>query len=149
MRKFLLILLLAFITNILLTACSSSKTDASAQAVETYLNTLVAKDADRLPTLVCGDWEEQAKRPFVQIKDHVLLPQASELEQVDAVMKQLITPEKIHAVVALIPDNWLINEGDTENQEEKRKVYSNFLINRLNQSAVFVNEARHARESLI
>ena len=60
MRRFLLILLVALVANILLTACSSSNSDAPAKAVETYLNTLVAKDADRLPTLVCGDWEEDA-----------------------------------------------------------------------------------------
>jgi hypothetical protein len=46
--------------NLSLTACGSSKSDAPAKAVEDYLNTLVAKDADRLPTLVCGDWEEDA-----------------------------------------------------------------------------------------
>ena len=57
MRKFLFILLLA---NILLTACASSASDAPAKAVEDYLNALVAKDAGRLPTLVCGDWEEDA-----------------------------------------------------------------------------------------
>ncbi len=95
------------------------------------------------------NWEEQSLKPFVQIKDHVLLPQASELDKVDALMKQHITPEKIQAIVALIPESWLINEGDTATAAEKRIVYSNFLINRLNQSAVFVNEARHARESLI
>jgi hypothetical protein len=95
------------------------------------------------------NWEEQSIKPFVQIKDHVLLPQASELDKVDALMKQYITPEKIQAIVALIPESWLINEGDTATAAEKRIVYSNFLINRLNQSAIFVNEARHARESLI
>ena len=56
-RKLLLILLFV---NILLTACSSSAADAPAKAVEDYLTALVAKDADRLPTLVCGDWEEDA-----------------------------------------------------------------------------------------
>jgi hypothetical protein len=60
MRRFLWILLVILLINILLTACSSSNADAPAQAVETYLNTLVAKDADRLPTLVCADWEEDA-----------------------------------------------------------------------------------------
>ena len=95
------------------------------------------------------NWEEQSLKPFVQIKDHVLLPQAEELENIDALMKEKITPEKIKAVVALIPDSWLISEGDTETPEDKRTVYSNFLINRLKQSAVFVNEARHARKSLI
>lgn len=43
-----------------LTSCGSSSTDAPAKAVENYLNALVAKDAERLPTLVCGDWEEDA-----------------------------------------------------------------------------------------
>ncbi len=57
MRKFLLVL---FVASILLTACSPSSTDAPAKAVENYLNALVAKDADRLPTLVCGDWEDDA-----------------------------------------------------------------------------------------
>ena len=59
MRKILMFLLVA-LTATLITSCSSSNSDASAQAVETYLNALVAKDADRLPTLVCGDWEEDA-----------------------------------------------------------------------------------------
>jgi hypothetical protein len=50
-RKLLLVL---FISNILLTACSASNT------VEDYLSALVAKDAERLPTLVCAEWEEDA-----------------------------------------------------------------------------------------
>jgi hypothetical protein len=60
MRKILFILLVAVMANHILTACSPSNDDAAAKAVESYLNALVAKDADRLPTLVCGDWEEDA-----------------------------------------------------------------------------------------
>ena len=60
MRKLLLILFIVLIANILLTTCASSNTNASAKAVENYLNALVAKDADRIPTLVCGEWEEDA-----------------------------------------------------------------------------------------
>jgi hypothetical protein len=60
MRKFLLILVVAMMANPLLTACSSKKTDAPVKAVEDYLNALVMKDADRLPALVCGDWENDA-----------------------------------------------------------------------------------------
>ena len=58
MRKLFLVLSIILITNIL-TACASN-TDASAQAVENYLNALVNKEADRLPSIVCGEWEEDA-----------------------------------------------------------------------------------------
>jgi hypothetical protein len=57
-RKFALLCLT--LSTFLLASCGSSNTDAPAQAVENYLNALVAKEADRLPTLVCGDWEEDA-----------------------------------------------------------------------------------------
>ena len=60
MRKLFLAVFLLFISNILLTACSPSGGDASAKAVEDYLNALVSKDEARLTTLVCGDWEDDA-----------------------------------------------------------------------------------------
>lgn len=59
MRKLLLILSIMIFANVLLTACASN-TDAPAKAVEDYLIALVAKDEDRLSTLVCGAWEEDA-----------------------------------------------------------------------------------------
>ena len=59
MRKLFLILSLLLTTNLLLTACAP-KIAAPAQAVEDYLAALVEKDAERLPTLVCGDWEADA-----------------------------------------------------------------------------------------
>jgi hypothetical protein len=58
-RKNLLILSIVLIANFLLTACAS-KIAAPVGAVENYLTALVEKDADRLPTLVCGEWEEDA-----------------------------------------------------------------------------------------
>lgn len=60
MRKDLWIVIFVIVVNILLAACSSSDNDAPANAVEEYLNTLVAMDENRLPTLVCGGWEEEA-----------------------------------------------------------------------------------------
>jgi hypothetical protein len=60
-RKFILFTLLTSLALTVLSACgSSANTDAPAKAVEDYLNALVNKEADRLPTLVCGDWEEDA-----------------------------------------------------------------------------------------
>src|SRR3954463_9651600 len=39
------------------------------------------------------NWEEQAKRPFTQIRDHVLLKKAADLETVDQEFKAILTPE--------------------------------------------------------
>jgi hypothetical protein len=60
LRRFFLI---SFITIaiFLLSACGTSGNDgAPAKAVEDYLTALVEKDADRLSTLSCGAWEEDA-----------------------------------------------------------------------------------------
>jgi outer membrane lipoprotein-sorting protein len=59
-RKIFLILVTLIITASLLTACASSNGDAPARAVEDYLDALVAKDADRLSTRSCGEWEDDA-----------------------------------------------------------------------------------------
>ena len=45
--------------NLFLTACASN-TNAPVSTVENYLNALVEKDANRIPTLVCGAWEDDA-----------------------------------------------------------------------------------------
>lgn len=60
MRKLLMILSSALMAVIWLAACSASGTASPEQAVEEYWNVIVAKDAERLPTLVCGDWEDDA-----------------------------------------------------------------------------------------
>ena len=58
MRRFFLILFIT-IASLALAACASS-TDAPAKAVEDYLTALVEKNADRLSTLSCAAWEEDA-----------------------------------------------------------------------------------------
>lgn len=92
--------------------------------------------------------EEQAIKPFAQIKDHVLLPMATELDSVDAAFQQVLTVERIQSIVSLIPGEWLADET-TELADEKRAVYVRFLKTRLAQSKNFVKEAKHAREAII
>ena len=94
------------------------------------------------------NWEEQAKRPFVLVKDHVLLQQASELASVDLEFKKLLTPELIKNVLKVIPDEWL-NEDIFESSEAQRNAYALFLNSRIANSTIFVNEAQNAREKLI
>ena len=59
MRRFFLMILIVVVIP-LLSACASGNENASAKAVEDYLTALVEKDANRLSTLSCGDWEDDA-----------------------------------------------------------------------------------------
>lgn len=59
MRTFFLVMLIAF-AALTVSACAANNGNAPVQAVENYLNALVEKDANRLSTLTCGDWEADA-----------------------------------------------------------------------------------------
>jgi len=96
-----------------------------------------------------SNWEEQSQRPFVQVKDHVLLPWATELDVADTACRAILTKERIHAIVSLIPDEWLLVNEQVTSAEEGRKVYEQFLESRIASSEIFVKEAQHARAALI
>jgi hypothetical protein len=95
------------------------------------------------------NWQEQSQKPFSQIKDHVLLPQATQLETVDAAFRTLLSPEHIQHIVSLIPDEWLTEAGAFETAEEGRQMYAQFLNSRIASSEIFVKEAQNARKTLI
>lgn len=94
------------------------------------------------------NWQEQAERPFALVREHVLLPYATELEAVDAEFRAILTEEVVYALVALVPDEWLIG---TENElaSDLRQVYTQFLITRIALSQNFVTHARNTRQALI
>jgi len=95
------------------------------------------------------NWEKNAVSPFVMIKDHVLLPQASELDEVNVRFKAVLTPEILREIVELIPTDWL-TWNDTElSPEEIKEVYFQFLTIRLEHSDNFINEAKNARAKVI
>lgn len=90
-------------------------------------------------------WQKQAKVPFTLIKDHVLLPKADRLDDVDADFKKILTDEVLRSIVELIPDDWLNWDGIGQTPEQIREVYFNFLKTRRDNSEIFVNEAKNAR----
>jgi hypothetical protein len=92
-----------------------------------------------------NNWEQHAKSPFALIKDHVLLPQASLLKEVDAEYKTLLTSEILEEIVNTIPQEWLQWEDTDETPEALRNVYLQFLQTRLNNSEIFINQAQNAR----
>ncbi|CAM3993039.1 HipA family kinase [Flavobacterium weaverense] len=96
-----------------------------------------------------NNWEKHAISPFTLIKDHVLLPQASVLDEVDVSFKTILSPAVLQSIVDLIPEEWLIWEDSEESPEALREVYLQFLLIRLNHSEIFINEAQNARKKLI
>lgn len=94
------------------------------------------------------NWEKQAVSPFAFIKDHVLLPQATQIEKADEELKPLLTDEFIDKLVNLIPDEWL-NFDWNHTPDELRKVYADFLKIRRDNSEIFVKEVQNARQNLI
>jgi hypothetical protein len=95
------------------------------------------------------NWREQALRPFVQIKDHVLLQWATALELVDTDFKQVLTKERVHAIVGLVPDEWLNGESSFKSPDEYRDAYAGFLLTRIKHSEIFIEEAQNAAKTLI
>jgi hypothetical protein len=95
------------------------------------------------------NWQEQATRPFTPVRDHVLLPRASEIETVDTVYSRRLTPDHIAEIIDLIPEEWLLDWPSGQSPSEIRSVYTQFLITRIAASAIFVKEALHARNALV
>lgn len=94
-------------------------------------------------------WEKAALSPFPYIKDHAMLADASLLAETDAAMHRLITPQFIDEVVALIPEEWLVQAAPDIAPAEQRHVYAEFLKRRLDNSKIFTDHAIEVRKALI
>lgn len=79
--------------------------------------------------------------PFTRIREHVLLTRASRLDDLDARLRPMLSPEAIADVMALVPDAWL----DAGHADAHRAAYVDYLSARAGQSRVFVEEASRAR----
>ena len=95
------------------------------------------------------DWEKHAKVPFTLIKDHVLLPQASMLAEVDAEFKNLLSDDLLQATVELIPENWLQWDDTEDTSEQIRETYFNFLKTRRDNATIFLKQAHDARVAIV
>ncbi len=98
------------------------------------------------------DWRNYVERsttPFPPVRDHVLLPFASELEQAEARLEPRLTPDILRAIVDLIPAAWLEGEPHFPTSAEHREAYLTFLSRRLQASHAFVQEAVNARAARV
>lgn len=80
------------------------------------------------------DWQKSALTPFPYIKDHALIHKATDMEEADRHMRSRLSPERLSEIVDAIPADWLRWDGASgEEGEERREVYRNFLLKRLNE----------------
>lgn len=90
-------------------------------------------------------WKNHLTRTFPLIKDHVLLAKATVLEEASSAVKKLINKDVIAEIIAKIPEDWLISEGDFLNPTEMRTAYNTFLNAKLAMIDELVKEAENAR----
>lgn len=90
-------------------------------------------------------WESRVQSPFPQIKDHVLLGIASDLEAADARLRPTLTDEVLRQVVTDVPAAWLGNEALFPTLDEHRQAYVTYLSERLNGPRRWLQEAIDAR----
>jgi hypothetical protein len=100
-----------------------------------------------------ADSVERSRDPFARIRDHVLLPFASALQEAHESMLERLTPEATRALVALIPDELLTDlpgDGDIlANPGEYRAAYERWLARRLQPPHDFLTEALRAHAQLV
>jgi hypothetical protein len=92
---------------------------------------------------------QRARGQFPQIRDHVLLPLAGDIAAADERLSALLTPERIAAIVALIPASWLGNDPAFASAAEERDAYAAYLSARLQAPREFAEEAVRARAQLV
>lgn len=98
------------------------------------------------------NWDEApalSRSPFSAVRDHVLLPWASELAAASRQITQRLTRAEIKRVLADVPDAWLTDEPRFRTPDEHRAAYAGYLERRLEVAPTFLEEAERARETLV
>jgi hypothetical protein len=90
-------------------------------------------------------WRDRVQSPFPQIKDHVLLAVAGDLEAADARLRPRLTDAVLTRIVADLPDAWLGGEPLFPTLAEHRRAYLTYLSERLHGPRRWLQEAIDAR----
>jgi len=95
------------------------------------------------------NWEKTAVTPFTLIKDHVLLPKASKLEEAHQQCISALNDSILSEIVNQIPEDWLQWEDQAITADEIKAIYFQFLSLRLQNAEIFLKQAQDARTTLI
>jgi hypothetical protein len=91
--------------------------------------------------------EQAARSRFPAVRDHVLLPWASRIEEADRRLRPRLNEALFAAIVEQIPDDWL--PPDPSAAADRRAGYVDYLTRRLETASLFVEEAVRARAQLV
>jgi hypothetical protein len=97
-------------------------------------------------------WDDQPERshtPFAAIRNHVLLPWATEIGEVDRELRARLTPEILQGIVQSIPESWLGDVPQFASADAHRAGYVDYLQSRLEEPRTWVEEAIRARTLLV
>jgi hypothetical protein len=89
-------------------------------------------------------YAERARDPFTLIREHVLLPFARRLSEVDAPLAARLDAARVRAIVDAVPDEWL-HADPARAPGERRAAYVDYLLRRLAPPRPFLEEALRAR----
>src|SRR6185437_8616756 len=90
----------------------------------------------------------QRPNPFRPIRDHVLLPWATQLEAVDAPLRARLMDETLAAIIRDIPAAWLMDDPAIGGADEQRAAYLAYLAARRDAGGVFVCVSLHCLSHL-
>jgi hypothetical protein len=88
---------------------------------------------------------ERARDPFPAIAEHVLLPFASAIDDVDDRLAARLDRAALEAIAGLVPDAWLVADGEDADPGQRRRAYVDYLARRLEPPRAFAEEAERAR----
>ena len=91
-------------------------------------------------------WRDRVQSPFPQIKDHVLLALAGDLEAADARLRPRLDDAVLRRVVDDVPEEWLGGEEEFAAVAEQRAAYVTYLRERLDGPRAWLAEAVAAQQ---
>lgn len=97
-------------------------------------------------------WDDHLERSldaFHRVKEHILLPFAGSLRESDAKLGARLTPALITKVVSMVPDAWLSGPSPFHSREQWRAAYIEYLVRRVSEPHLFLEEAIRARSLLV
>jgi hypothetical protein len=93
--------------------------------------------------------DEMAVSRFPAVRQHILLPWATCIDQADKALRPLLTQDVLANIVKFVPDEWLLPVGSPDGPRDRRAGYIEYLERRLEAAPNFVEEALYARAQLV